>query len=458
MKKVLIAVLILLVGGFVYLNLFYFPIVAGFGAKALCSCAYLGEREEASIIKEELSAFPLSLGSFHLSPEEKSATGSVMGLAKAKAIYVEGWGCTLVKGMSEDAFRETRKPMTIVKPSLSDTIAWPLGSMPYEVQDSLVDKQKITQAVDMAFAEDNPEKPKNTRALIIVKDGNIIAERYADGYNINSKHIGWSMSKSVTATLIGMLQHDGVLDVNDKASVPEWQGEGDKRKEITIDNLLRMSSGLEWDENYTGPSPATNMLYGQADMGAYSAQFPLEFDINTKWEYSSGTSNILTYMLKHIMTPEDYYSYPYERLFAPLGISSAVIEADASDTYAGSSYMWASARDWARLGQLYLNDGLWNGVRLLPETWVDYVTRQTPDVPKGRYGAHFWLNAGEPGNEEVRKMPKVSRDVYSMNGYEGQRVFIVPSKNMVVVRLGKSKKGHFDFDTFLSSILASIDS
>ena len=457
MKKVLIVVFVLLIGGFVYLNMFYFPIVAGFGAKALCSCAYLGGREEGKIIKEELSAFPLSLGSFHLSNEEKSATGSVWGLSKAKAVYVEGWGCTLVKGMSEEAFRASRKPMEINKPELSDTLNWPLGTKVDAVKDSTLNMQKLLSVVDNAFVEDDPEKPKNTRAVIIVKDGKLISEKYGEGYDMYSKHIGWSMSKSITATLIGMLQQNNVLNVKDRALVPEWQEEGDPRKEITLDNLLRMHSGLEWEEDYSGPSPATDMLYIEGDMGVYAANFPLEFEIGKEWEYSSGTSNILAYLLRKLMGDQGFNKFPYDSLFYPLGIRSAVIEADASGTLAGSSYMWASARDWARLGQLYLNKGYWNDQQLFEEDWVDYVIEQTPNVPKGRYGAHFWLNAGEADNNKVRKLPSVSRDVYSMNGYDGQRVFVVPSKNMVVVRLGKSRRGHFNFDQFLSELIASVE-
>ncbi len=456
MKKISIILFIILLSGFIYLWLNLFPIISGFGAKALCSCAYVGQRNAQDVIDKELKAFPLSLGTFSLSQSDSSAVGSVWGLAKAKAVYTKGWGCTLLRGVNEDDFRKERKPMNLNRPELSDTMEWPIGSLVVSSSDSSIDQKALSKAVERAFTENVPDKVKNTRAVLVVKDGKIIAERYAAGFDPFTPQIGWSMTKSVLATWIGMLEHDGYLNVNDKTGLQVWNG--DNRKDISIDNLLRMSSGLEWDEVYSGPSTATDMLYGEPDMGLYSSGQPLEFDTDSKWEYSSGTSNLLSYILKQRLKPEDYYSYLYERLFSPLGIRSAVIESDVSGTYVGSSYMWASPRDWARLGQLYLNKGNWNGEQIFKQDWCDYVTTQTKGVEKGRYGAHFWLNAGEPENRKNRKLPDVSADVYSMNGYEGQRVFIIPSKNMIVVRLGQNRRHHFDFNAFLSGILDCVKS
>lgn len=449
MKKAGLVFFVLLLSGIGYFLTQLAPIIAGFGAKAMCSCVYVGERSEQNVLNEELSRFPLSLGSASINPADSSATGTVWGVVNAKAIYRKGWGCTLVRGNSEEQIREDGKKLSVVKPVLSDTVLWPNGSMVDFQQNPTLEK-----AIDWAFQEPDPEALKNTRAVLVVQDGKIIAERYADGYHTTSKHIGWSISKSITATLIGILVHQNKMDIYELAPIPQWADENDPRHAITTDHLLRMSSGLYWEEDYTKSSPVTKMLYEKASMGEYSANQELEKEPDTEWKYSSGTSNIISYQIRVLLGDDAYYQFPYETLFTPLGIRTALFEADASGTYSGSSYMWASARDWARLGQFLINDGVWNGERLLPEGWVDYVSTPTAGADKGQYGAHFWLNAGDKDDPKNRRMPDVGTDVFMMNGYDGQRIYMVPSKNAVVVRMGKSKKGDFDFNAFLSGVIA----
>lgn len=457
-KKTGAVLLIIILAGLAY-GIIYawraFPIISGYGAKNLCSCVYVSGRTETSGIQKDLGSFPLSLGSFHVDNSDSSAYGEVFGLAVRKAIYRKGLGCTLVSELNE---KEVRAQPYKITPTgaLSDTVAWPFGTATPDSLPPGIDMNALSAALDHAFAETNPERPKNTRGVVVVYDGQLVMERYADGFDKNTPQIGWSMTKSMTNAMIGLLVKDGKLDIHAPAPLKEWQRQDDPRHAVTLDQMLRMSSGLEWEEEYAGPSTATNMLFKKADMGAYAASFPLADPPDTKWYYSSGTSNIISRIIRHTLNKDDYYEFIRERLLNKIGITSAVIEPDAAGTYVGSSYMYATPRDWARFGQLYLNDGVWNGERILPEGWVKYSSTPTPGAPQGEYGAHFWLNAGAKGAPEKRWYPDAPTDVFSMNGYDGQRVFIIPSKRAVIVRMGLSRRGSFDFNEFLKETLAAL--
>lgn len=441
------------------LGVYYFinslaPIIAGFGAKDLCSCAFIGERSEASILENELGNFPLALGTFKLNIDDSSAVGSVFGFAKVKAVYRRGLGCTLLRNKTEEELRDELPGIAIEKPVLSDTLLWPLGTKVENENLNDINMEGLKSAINNAFIDE--DAPKNTRAVVVVYKGKIIAEKYAEGFDPYTPQIGWSMSKSITNTMLGVLVKKRSFDIYKPARIPEWKSENDARKQITTDQLLRMSSGLDWDENYKRESAATKMLYKSSDMGVYASSFNAEEDPDTKWYYSSGTSNILSRILRTELGGE-YLHWPYKEIFYKIGVSSVVFEVDASNAYIGSSYIWASPRDWARLGLLYLNDGDWYGERILPEGWVDYSRTPTPPSEMLQYGAAFWLNVGDEEDPTKRRLPDCPRDVYSMNGYEGQRVFILPTQNMVVIRLGQTKKDDFDMNSFLASIIDNVN-
>ena len=455
--KILIALSTILIGGFVYFILNFGPIIAGFGAKGVCSCVFVGERTAESAINNELGAFPLSLGSFQVNKEDSSATGSVFGFATAKAIYRKGLGCTLVRETTEKELKSGLSQVHHTQPILSDTIFWPLGTKVVDTVPAELDFIKLKQAVKASFENTNPEIPAKTRGVVIIYKGQLIHEQYADGFSRDSKQLGWSMTKSVTNILYGIMVKQELLDIYKPAPVTDWQNDDDPRKSITTDALLRMSSGLHWEEVYSNVSTATNMLYKYADMGGFASRQPKDFEMDEKWYYSSGSTNILSILMRERLGDEAYYQYAQNELFSKIGVSSAVIEPDASGTFVGSSYMWATARDWARLGQLYLNNGNWYGDQLVEDGWVDYTVTPTNGTPKGEYGSQWWLNAGQEGNSENRLLPNVPTDMYMMDGYEGQRVFVVPSKDLVVVRLGQNKRGGFDYDLFLSSVINSIN-
>ena len=264
------------------------------------------------------------------------------------------------------------------------------------------------------------------------------------------------MTKSVTNLLLAMLMNDGKLRLTQTAPVPSWyEVLGDPRGEITIDQLLRMSSGLKFDEEYGWYSDVTRMLAVEANAADFAASKPLVAEPGSLWAYSSGTSNILSGVIRLTVGGylQDYYDFAQNRLFLPLGIRTASLETDNNGTYVGSSFMYASARDWARLGQFCLQDGVWQGERLIPEGWLDYSTTPTPNNPRNNYGAHFWLNAVPEDPQEQRTWPALPADTYSMNGFQGQRVIIVPSKELVVVRLGFSGGPNRGIELLVASLI-----
>ncbi|UII25263.1 beta-lactamase family protein [Fulvivirga maritima] len=448
---IFIMVMVLLIFGASYLWR-ALPIISGYGAKNLCSCVYVSDRLPESVVGQELGNFPLSLGTYEVDKSDSSAYGSVFGIAKRKAIYRKGIGCTLISEISEDEVRG--QDLDIPKHKvLPDSLIWPIGNATVYA-DSNMDLEALHQVLEEAFEETDPDKPKNTRAVVVVHQGKIVAEKYAPGFQIGTPQLGWSMTKSITNALVGMLVKDGKLDIYESAPLASWSG-SDPRRKITIDHLLRMSSGLEWEENYAGPSTATTMLFRKENMGAYAASFPLEKQPDEEWYYSSGTSNIIS-MIVRDTAGKDYYDFVHNRLFNKIGMTSAVIEPDASGTFVGSSYMYATPRDWAKFGLLYLNDGVWQGERILPEGWVNYSSTASATAKEGNYGAHFWTNADPEGKPGERFYPSAPANMYSMNGFEGQRVFILPSQDMVIVRMGQNKRGNFDFDALLKGTLAAL--
>jgi CubicO group peptidase (beta-lactamase class C family) len=377
-------------------------------------------------------------------------------------LYREGCGCTLVTETTEEELRKQRfmsaEPVSGV-PRISDA-PWPGGEgASVEPLPSEVNIEKLKATLDAAFVESDPQKKKMTRAVVIVYDGKLVGESYAPGFDKSTSLLGWSMSKSVTNALVGILVRQGKLRVKEPAPVPEWQKEGDPRKKITLDHLLRMSSGLKFDETYEPLHDVTDMLYRSYDFAAYAAAKPLETDPEGKWVYSSGTANIIARVVRQTAEKDypRYYDFLRKELFAKIGMYSAIAEPDSSGTFVGSSYMFATPRDWARFGLLYLHDGVWQGERILPEGWVKYSATPTPKAPQGQYGAMFWLNAGVKGNPSDRIWPNAPTDSFAARGYQEQYVVIIPSKKLVIVRFGAtSVRAAWDMNDFISKVVAAI--
>ena len=447
-KRILFLILLAALAYGVYYCWFSFPIISGYSAKNACSCAFIQSRTKESINKEELGSFPLSLGSIEIDYKDSSVTGAVFGMAKRKAIYRTGLGCTLVNDLSEEAIR-SQKFIVPIAGTLSDSF-WKnttaTGSFP-------INKTKLNDALSTVFQQQYNNKPVLTKALLIVYKNKIIAEKYATGYDQNSMFLGWSMAKSVTGALIGILTKQGKLNPVQPAPVSEWQQAKDGRQEITIENLLQQTSGLNFNENYSSYSNATNMLFNKGDMAGYTESLPLKVKPGTEFYYSSGNSNILSGIVRSTVGDKDYHSFSYKELFHKLGMYNTLLEPDASGTFVGSSYIWASARDYAKFGMLYLNDGVWNGERILPEGWVQKTTTAPAANHFKNYGYQFWLNGSGETNSSQKEFPQMPADFFYADGYGGQRIYIVPSRQLVAVRLGLNK---FDEQGFLSLLMGAV--
>ncbi|MBT1697518.1 beta-lactamase family protein [Fulvivirgaceae bacterium PWU4] len=452
-KRSLLAIVLLVVSYALYYAWQAFPIISGYGAKNMCSCVMLAGRAPEDVIKNELGGFPLRLGSFEANYQDSSATGSVFGLAKRKAVYRKGLGCSLVVEMSEEELRSQKVNLPGAPPANQDTLAWPMGNLVNDTIATGIDNEKLAQVMDSAFSEPGPQKLRRTRAVIVVHNGKIVAERYAPGFSATSKLIGWSMTKSITNALVGILVKQGKLNIDAPATVKTWT---DERKNITLNDLMHASSGLSWEENYGGPSGATNMLFKKKDMGLYAAEAKAAMKPGEVFYYSSGTTNIISRIVRETIGDEGYYKFPYEQLFYRIGMYNTTIEPDAGGTFVGSSYSFGTARDWARFGLLYLHDGVWNNERILPEGWVKYTTTPAKGADRGQYGAQFWLNAGAPGNPKNRYYPDAPADLYWADGFEGQNVFVIPSENLVIVKLSLSQGDYLDDNKFLAGIVEAV--
>ncbi len=402
------------------------PNGTGLAAKHLCSLHFVSglpvERARALYI----DAFVQPLTSF-LDVEVDAAAGTLtatgFGFATSHARHRTGYGCTLVHGDGELSPERDEAPPAVHTPLNDDHRA------------AHFDSGQLESALDAAFV--NEDNRRNTLAVAVFHAGELVAERYAEGISQSTPLPGWSMTKSVTATLMGILADRGLVDAHAAGALTEWQTTDDPRQAITIDQLLRMTSGLNLVEDHSGADVNSKMLFQESDGAAFSGQQPLLYDVGSTYDYMSGNTVLASrIVLAHTGNALDKsHTWIEENLFRPLTMHSAVLEPDQAGTFIGSSFMLASARDWAQLGLLYMNDGTYGGQRLLSENWIDYVLEWTPQSGDSAYGAGFWLNRF--GDAELR-WPEVPADAFWMNGFQSQYVFVIPSEQLVIVRLGAS--------------------
>ncbi|MEL6133287.1 MAG: serine hydrolase [Bacteroidota bacterium] len=435
------------------------PVSTAYASKTMCSCVYLGDRDPESVLQLELENFPYNLSTTEIDTINHIVSSSVMGLQKKSAIYRKHIGCTVIsetdaKVLQANAVVPTRR---LARSLDSTQMYWPIGDIDTFTVPEGIDIERLQTVVDSAFLP-NEEGNPNTRATLVIHKGKIVAEQYADGVTADMRQRGWSMTKSVTNALIGIAVKKGLLDIHESAPIPQW--EADERAQITTDHLLRMSSGLSFTEFYFGRTDATRMLYLKQGAGNYAIKSSLGEEPNTSFSYSSGTSNILQVILKNVVGNEKaYLSFPYVELFDKIGMTSTIMEPDASNTYVGSSFMFATPRDWARFGLLYLYDGVWNGEQILPEGWVKYTNTRTPTSETGVYGAQFWKPANKPKEDGLLNFfvwPGVPEDTFFAEGFEGQAVVIIPSKETVIVRLGVTHGGNWDLGKYVTDVLETI--
>ncbi|TVQ94491.1 MAG: class C beta-lactamase-related serine hydrolase [Deltaproteobacteria bacterium] len=435
------------VGGYL-LSQVIAPKGAGYHAKILCSGVFVAGRPAAHLLESDLGRFWYVQG--EVDRQARTVTSSLYGLGSSTALYRPGLGCTLARGEGVEALRA--QTPRVSGPRDTRGLPWPTGDLGAEPTPlPRTDPEALQAAIDQAFSDPD----QGTRAVVVVQGGQLVAEAYAEGFSASTPLSGWSMTKSVTSTLIALAADEGLIDISQPAGLPEWQG--DPRAELTVDHLLRMSSGLDFSEVYGAFGDATHMLFVAPSTVEYAAQSPLAHEPDMVWSYSSGTSNLLQRILRRAVGEDRYLNFPRRALFDRIGMRSAVIEPDAAGDFVGSSFMYATARDWARFGLLHLQDGTWEGERVLPEAWVEYATTPTEAAPKGEYGAQWWLNAGNPDDPSDRRWPDLPLDAYDASGFEGQNVLVVPSHDVVIVRLGLTPdREKWNFGAFAAGVLAAL--
>jgi CubicO group peptidase (beta-lactamase class C family) len=424
-------------------------------SQTLCSAAFVSGLDSDQMYVEAIKPNPGQTRlakrlRYQVDREKREVRATWAGTFQSRSVYHDGFGCTLVHDSSGSG--ESFGSAASVGGGVVASSAEKSGDVLHlEVQPP---NPKLEAALDEAFAE--PVKPPfhRVKAIVILHDGKIVAERYASGYGVSTPILGYSVSKSVTSALIGILVRQGKLSVAQRAPVPAWSDPSDPRHDITIDELLRMTSGLALEESDSGFDPVSRMLFLERDMAGFAEHARLKATPGASWEYTSGNTLILSRILRDAAggRAQDVAEFAQRELFAPLGITTATIGFDSTGTPVGSIYMFASARDWARFGSLYLHDGVFDGKRILPEGWVNYSATPTLDTD---YGAGFWTNRGSHGDARDRIEAGMPPDAFYASGNLGQRIVIAPSGGLVIVRLGLTHSPGFDMRGLLRLLAAT---
>ena len=411
-------------------------VATGFVASILCSATFVSGLDPTNVFSDTTSAMPGTAlitwaMNYKVDRAHKDVTVTLFGLGRSHAVYREGLGCHLDHG---DADLAPVAAEGSVQPALLPDIAGPAVVAPESPQ--------LATALDRAFAE--PEAPpfRRTKAIVVVKEGRIVAERYAEGYGIDTPILGFSATKSVISALIGVLVRQGKLALDQPAPVAAWQNPDDPRHAITVDKLVRHTAGLALGSSLQASlgavfEPVNRMKFMISDMAAYAESMELETPPGSAWNYHDGNYLILSQLIRNAAggKPADVLRFARRELFSPLGMRHVTLEFDASGTPEGSSQMLATARDWARFGLLYLNDGVAGGKRILPEGWVNYSASPTPNAFVG-YGAGFWTNLGNSFGARYRIEHGWPRDAFFARGTIGQYVIVIPSQRLVIARFG----------------------
>lgn len=445
-------ILALAVGGvgaaFAGLVLFIAPIGTAFVAKTVCSGVFVAGRaadevHQLDVIADNNPLLPFV--SYVVDRAKAEVMAQFLGLQTRVAQFRPGVGCavafdrTLARTSPSD--RPVFQPLEISLPATNG-----------------IDGQALNAIVRSAFDEPSLDRLRRTHAVLVLHRGKLIAEHYAAGFGPATPHVGWSMTKTVTALLIGKRVAEGRLRLEQTDLWPTWRGDG--RSAISLANLLQMNSGLAFDENYENPrSDVVRMLHEDGDFAGYALRLPLASKPGTEFHYSSGTTEILSRVLRDSFEGDDeaYWAYPRRALFDPMGIGSATFELDASGTFVGASSMYAGAHDWARIGLMLLDRGHWEKRALLPESWIEFMTTPAASAPKGEYGAHLWTSVPSPYFRASGQRPALPAGTFHMVGHEAQFVSILPSHDLVVVRLGLSRRPFsWDQEAFLDALLKVI--
>ncbi|MCA0252752.1 MAG: beta-lactamase family protein [Actinobacteria bacterium] len=384
----------------------------GYAAHNACAVSLVAGRDDPAADLPDNPLVPV----LETSISADGAQSAVLGrLARQSAWFTPGYGCT-VAGQA---------------PSLPPATPVSAEANPYANAPAPTPSAAVQAALDHAFGNDLDDAGRSalgTRGIVVLKNGRLVAEQYADGFDADTPQLGWSMTKSLTNLLVGRLVAKGEVNLDDDRLRPEWT---DDRASITVRDLLQMTSGLAWDETYDLGTPITRMLYLEPDMGGYVASQPLAHEPGTYLQYSSGSTTLLCSILAPSRGGADW---PRQELFAPLGLGSMTLEPDGVGTPVCGSYAWATPRDWAAVGQFALTDGVWNGTRLLPEGWMaTSVAAVDVESEEEGYASGWWANQRADGTVRYAELPA---DTYWASGHDGQWLVVVPSEQLVVARLG----------------------
>ncbi|MDA9528865.1 serine hydrolase domain-containing protein [Bradyrhizobium sp. CCBAU 25338] len=413
-------------------------VATGFVADILCAETFVSGLDTRRNFSETNDAMPgTSLITWAMDYQvdrvRKDVTVTLFGIGRSHAVYREGLGCTLEQGAGVTV---VEPPADGGQPALLPEIAGPAIVPPQ--------RPELAAALDRAFTEPAQPPYRRTRAIVVMKAGRIIAERYVDGIGPETPLLGFSMTKSVISALIGVLVRQGKLRLDGPAPVVAWKDPDDPRHAITVDQLLRHTAGLALGSSLQASlgsafEPVNRMKFVETDMAAYAASIRLETAPGTAWNYHDGNFMVLSQLIRNAAggKPADALRFARRELFSPLGMRHVVLQLDGSGTIEGSTEMLASARDWARFGQLYLNDGVAGGKRILPEGWVSYTATPTPNAWVG-IGAGFWTNQGDSFGAKIRVEHGWPRDAFFAKGTIGQYTIVIPSEKLVIVRMGRS--------------------
>jgi CubicO group peptidase (beta-lactamase class C family) len=407
----------------------------------MCSAVFVGGLDPVMFYRQGVRPVIAAVGflmDYRVDRDRKEVTADFAGLVTSRSVFLGAEGCRIAREGIPPVVREDPPPAAkhAAKPLPVDPI-----------------NPAIEAALDREFAEPESSPHRWTKSVVILHDGHVVAERYAPGYGPETPQIGWSVTKSVTNALIGILVGQKRLSVDAPVPIAAWRDPKDPRHTITVDNLLRMNSGIKFGQSLYADwrsafDPSTQMAFDTADQAAFAETAELGAAPGTRWNYTNGNTMLLARMIRDEVGGDaaSVLRFAHRELFDKLGMEHATLEFDSVGTPIGSSHMWASARDWARFGQLYLVDGVVDGERILPAGWVDYSARLTPGSETYGYGAGFWTNRGTIGGAARRIGLGMPPDSFMARGSQGQYIVIVPSARLVIVRLGMAHDYYEDID------------
>jgi len=427
---------------------------ANYGAKMVCSNVFIAGRDPQAVLADDVQApgHPvLKLLRVQVDREQQTVRANLLGLfGKGLAVYRPGTGCAVVADGDVERARQYQFTPAELKPAPVDA-SFPLG-----------DEGTLLLPPFPLLSQTQLTGP-GMRAVVVLHKGKLVGEIFGAGFDRLTPLLGWSMTKTVTAALIGIQIADGKLAMTQNGF---WPDASDPRAAITLSQLMAMSSGLQYNEGYGDVSDVTRMLYLEPDMARYTAAKALLREPGSAWNYSSGTTVLLSRIWQRAAAGEraatsaEVLSLARRRLFAPLGMRSAVLEADARGNMVGSSYLYASAYDWARFGQFLLQDGVWDGKRLLPDGFVSQMQQVAP-ASGGQYAqGQLWRWGPAAANDDQRNPDAAFHlppDTYWLEGHDGQSIAIVPSRQLVVVRLGLTpRRLNYQPQPLLAAVLKAL--